>query len=96
MNPNPAFKLGTSAADLIDTFLKSNGLNKPPSISKHPQIPKEFPGNWSESQINYWVGVYNSISNGQIGGEVCGFWFGKCYWTGCDDGGIESVIRNGV
>jgi len=92
----PAAKLGTVPADLIDTFLKSNGLNKPQSISKHPQIPKEFPGNWSESQINYWIGVYNSISNGQIGGKSVDFGSVNVTGQGADDGGIESVIRNGA
>ena len=92
----PAAKLGTVPADLIDTFLKSNGLTKPHSISKHPQIPKQFPGNWSDAQIKYWVDLYNSISSKQIGGKPVDFGKVNVTGEGADASGIESVIRNGA
>lgn len=92
----PAAKLGTVPADLIDTFLKSHGLSKPHSISKHPQIPKQFPGNWSDAQIKYWVDLYNSISSKQIGGKPVDFGKVNVTGEGADASGIESVIRNGA
>jgi len=92
----PAAKLGTVPADSIDTFLKSHRLQKPNSISKHPQIPQEFPGKWTESQIVYWVGVYNSINNKMIGGKNVDFGSVSVTGDGSDDSGIESVIRNGA
>lgn len=92
----PAAKLGTVPADLIDTFLKSHSLKKPNSISKHPQIPREFPGKWSDSQIKYWVDLYNSINNTQIGGKSVDFGSITVTGEGSDDPGIESVIRNGA
>lgn len=90
----PAAKLGTVPADLIDTFLKSNGLSKPDSISKHPQIPKEFPGNWDNNKIQYWVNLYNSINNVQIGGKPVDFGNLTIIGEGADAAGIESIIRN--
>ena len=92
----PAAKLGTVPADLIDTFLSSHGLKKPDSISKHSQIPKQFPGKWTDAQIKYWVNLYNSISSKQIGGKPVDFGSITVTGQGADDPGIESVIKNGA
>jgi len=92
----PAAKLGTVPADSIDEFLKSHGLEKPNSISKHPQIPKEFPGKWTDAQIKYWVGVYTSINNKQIGGKSVDFGSLSITGDGSDNSGIESIIKNGA
>lgn len=92
----PAAKLGTVPADVIDKFLQSHSLQKPPSISKHPQIPKEFPGNWSNAQIKYWVDLYNSINRKQMGGKLVDFGGLTVTGEGADNSGIESVIRNGA
>jgi hypothetical protein len=90
----PAAKLGTVPADLIDTFLKSHSLKKPDSISKHPQIPREFPGNWDNNKIQYWVNLYNSINNVQIGGKIVDFGNLTIIGEGADTNGIESIIKN--
>ncbi len=92
----PAAKLGTVPADVIDKFLQSHGLKKPPSISKHPQIPNKFPGDWSDSQIKYWVDLYKSISRKQIGGKLVDFGDITVTGEGADTPGIESVIKNGA
>jgi len=92
----PAAKLGTVPSDLIDTFLTSHQLSKPKSISKHPNIPKNFPGTWDPFMIDYWVGVYNNIKNKKIGSKSVDFGDLTITGTGADESGIENVIKNGA
>ena len=92
----PAAKLGTVPSDLIDTFLTSHQLSKPKSISKHPNIPKNFPGTWDPFMIDYWVGVYNNIKNKKIGSKNVDFGDLTITGTGADESGIENVIKNGA
>ena len=89
-------KLGTVPADLIETFLSDCNLTKPYSISKHPQIPQKFPGDWTEPQLQYWISKFNRIEDKLIGGKKVEWGTLSVTGEGSDDSGIDSVIRNGA
>ena len=92
----PAAKLGGVPADLLDKYLSSIGASKPPSIAKHPNIPREFPGNWTESQLSYWINLLQSLQGVAIGGENIEFGTLSVGGQGADSSGAEAVIRNGA
>ena len=92
----PAAKLGGVPADLLDRYLSSIGASKPPSIAKHPNIPREFPGNWTESQLSYWINLLQSLQGAAIGGENIEFGTLSVGGQGADSSGAEAVIRNGA
>jgi len=74
-------KLGKVSSVALDGFLAGVGLRRPPSASSHKNIPAVAPkesfsktrgmGNWSSSDIKYWVDLYDSLKNSPIDfGEV--------------------------
>ena len=63
----PAAKLGGVPASFLEKYLESIGASKPISIAKNPNIPREFPGNWTESQLSYWINLLQSLQGAAIG-----------------------------
>jgi hypothetical protein len=88
-------KLGKVSSSALDTFLAKNGLKRPASASGDPNINP--PGKWSESNIKYWIKLYNSLKNKKVAGQKIDF--GSL--TVIDEkgktlSGIENVIRYAV
>lgn len=92
----PAAKLGGVPANLLETYLESKGASKPFSISKHPMIPREFPGMWTEPQLLYWIDILQSLQGAAIGGENIEFGTLSVTGQGSAPAGADSVIRNGA
>ena len=92
----PAAKLGGVPASFLEKYLESIGASKPISIAKHPNIPREFPGNWTESQLSYWINLLQSLQGAAIGGENIEFGTLSVSGQGADTSGAEAVIRNGA
>lgn len=59
-------KIGKVSAGVIDQFLTTNGLTRPASPSKDPNI--DAVGQWSEKNINYWNSFYNELLKGKVAG----------------------------
>ena len=56
-------KLGKVSSVALDDFLNDNNLERPPSASKHPHIPKV--GKWQDSDKKYWIELYDKLKNSQ-------------------------------
>lgn len=88
-------KLGKVSSSALDSFLSKNGLVRPSSASSDPHI--NLPGQWTETNIQYWIKLYNSLKKKKIAGSTIDF--GSL--TVIDEkgktlSGIENVIRHGV
>lgn len=88
-------KLGKVSSTALDTFLSKHGLKRPSSAAADPNI--DAPGTWSESNIKYWISLYNKLKDKKVGGSKIDF--GSL--TVKDEKGetlhgIENVIRYGV
>ena len=67
-------KLGKVSSIALDGFLAGVGLSRPPSASRHSNIPKlsidydatRGLGNWTQNNIDYWVNLYDSLRNSPI------------------------------
>jgi len=64
-------KLGKVSSIALDGFLGSVGLKRPPSASKHSNIPAV--GGWDKNNVKYWTALYNEIKNGTVGGKPIDF-----------------------
>lgn len=88
-------KLGKVSSSALDSFLNKNGLQRPASAGGDPNI--NATGEWTESNIKYWIKLYNSLKNKKVAGSKIDF--GSL--TVIDEkgntlSGIENVIRYGV
>ena len=54
-------KLGKVSSVALDDFLSSIGLQRPPSASRHPNIPPV--GQWQDDNKQYWINLYNDLKN---------------------------------
>ena len=54
-------KLGKVSSVALDDFLSSIGLQRPPSASRHPNIPPV--GQWQDNNKQYWINLYNDLKN---------------------------------
>ena len=54
-------KLGKVSSVALDDFLSGIGLQRPPSASRHPNIPPV--GQWQEDNKQYWIKLYNDLKN---------------------------------
>ena len=63
-------KLGKVSSIALDKFLSSEGLSRPISAAKHPNIPAI--GKWTDSHKKYWIDLYNKLkSSGMVDfGEI--------------------------
>ena len=52
-------KLGKVSSVALDEFLQKQGLQRPPSASRHEHIPPV--GQWKESDKKYWIDLYNEL-----------------------------------
>ena len=52
-------KLGKVSTVALDKFLGDNGLERPKSASRHPNIPPV--GQWSDNHKKYWIDLYNEL-----------------------------------
>lgn len=88
-------KLGKVSSSALDTFLTKNGLIRPSSASGDPNI--DAPGQWSESNIKYWIKLYNSLKNKKVAGAKIDFGsLTVIDEKGKTHTGIDEVIRYGV
>lgn len=88
-------KLGKVSSSALDSFLSKNGLQRPSSAANDPHI--DTPGQWSESNIKYWIKLYNSLKNKKVAGSKIDF--GSLTVVdekGNTHSGIEEIIRYGV
>ena len=65
-------KLGKVSSVALDGFLAGVGLSRPPSASRHSNIPVVGKP-WSQQDIDYWVTLYKSIKNSRVGGAPINF-----------------------
>ena len=64
-------KLGKVSSIALDGFLAGVGLSRPPSASRHSNIPAV--GGWDQNNVKYWTALYNEIKNGTGGGASINF-----------------------
>ena len=64
--------LGKSAIDELKAYLKKSGVGVVPSPTKHPKIPNQGKV-WSQSDKDYWIGLYNTLKNARIEGQKIDF-----------------------
>ena len=76
----------------LDGFLESVNLQRPPSASRHNNIPAV--GTWEKTDADYWVNLYNEIKDAKVGGQSIDFGEVAVYENGQKIAdGIEEVIR---
>ena len=54
-------KLGKVSSVALDEFLGKQSLQRPPSASRHPNIPPV--GQWQDNNKQYWINLYNDLKN---------------------------------
>jgi len=64
-------KLGKVSSIALDGFLAGVGLSRPPSASRHSNIPAV--GGWTDSDRQYWIHLFNEIKKGTVGGASINF-----------------------
>ncbi len=64
-------KLGKVSSVALDGFLRSVGLQRPPSASSHNNIPAV--GQWNQQDINYWTKLFGEIAGAKVGGKPINF-----------------------
>ena len=85
-------KLGKVSSVALDGFLESVNLQRPPSASRHNNIPAV--GTWEKTDADYWVNLYNEIKDAKVGGQSIDFGEVAVYENGQKIAdGIEEVIR---
>lgn len=87
-------KLGKVSSEALDSFLRANGLERPASASRDPNI--DAVGNWSQKNIDYWVKFQKDLSNERIGGSPIDFG-GMTVKSGSNElKGMEEVMKNAI
>jgi len=87
-------KLGKVSSVTLDDFLKKNKMTRPVSASKDPNI--DAPGEWTESNIKYWIKFINDIKNKKVGGSLIDLGNFEVKISTGSETGPEAIIRNGV
>ncbi len=54
-------KLGKVSSVALDEFLGKQRLQRPPSASRHPNIPEV--GRWNDTHKKYWINLYNELKD---------------------------------
>jgi len=54
-------KLGKVSSVALDEFLGKQSLQRPPSASRHPNIPEV--GRWNDTHKKYWINLYNELKD---------------------------------
>lgn len=87
-------KLGKVSSEALDSFLRANGLERPASAAKDPNIDPV--GNWSQKNIDYWVKFQKELSTKKIGGSPIDFGDLTVKTGSGEVKGIEHVIKNAI
>ena len=88
-------KLGKVSSVALDGFLESVNLQRPPSASRHNNIPAV--GTWEKTDADYWVNLYNEIKDAKVGGQSIDFGEVEIYLNGQKTGeGIENIIKTSI
>ena len=67
-------KLGKVSSVALDEFLGKQSLQRPPSASRHPNIPEV--GRWNDTHKKYWINLYNELKDSSFKidfGEVAAY-----------------------
>jgi len=67
-------KLGKVSSVALDEFLGKQRLQRPPSASRHPNIPEV--GRWNDTHKKYWINLYNELKDASFKidfGEVAAY-----------------------
>jgi len=67
-------KLGKVSSVALDEFLVKQRLQRPPSASRHPNIPEV--GRWNDTHKKYWINLYNELKDSSFKidfGEVAAY-----------------------
>jgi len=67
-------KLGKVSSVALDEFLGKQRLQRPPSASRHPNIPEV--GRWNDTHKKYWINLYNELKDSSFKidfGEVAAY-----------------------
>lgn len=64
--------LGKASVGKLDDFVKKCGLREVPAPAKHPHIPNAGQV-WSDTDKQYWIKLYNTLSSATIDGKRIDF-----------------------
>lgn len=87
-------KLGKVSSVALDTFLKNNGLDRPSSAAKDPNI--DLPGQWKQSNIDYWVKFIKDLQKERVGGSEIDLGDLEVKVGNKTETGAEAIIKNGI
>jgi hypothetical protein len=87
-------KLGKVSSTALDDFLKNNGLERPSSAAKDPNI--DPPGQWSEKNIHYWINFIKEIQQLSVAGNKIDLGDLRVKTSTGEEEGPEAVIKNAI
>lgn len=87
-------KLGKVSSEALDSFLRANGLERPASAAKDPNIDPV--GKWTQNNINYWVQFQKSLSTQRVGGSAIDFGDMTVKTGSGELKGMEEVMKNAI
>lgn len=87
-------KLGKVSSVALDSFLSKNGLDRPSSAAKDPNI--DAPGQWKENNIKYWVKFIQDLQKEKVGGEYIDLGSLEVLSNNKTEKGPEAIIRNAI
>lgn len=87
-------KLGKASSEALDSFLRANGLERPASAARDPNI--DAVGNWTQKNIDYWVQFQKKLASERIGGSPIDFGDMTVKANGKELKGIEEVMKNAI
>lgn len=87
-------KLGKVAAPAMDDFLKKNGLTRPSSASKDPNIDPV--GEWTQKNIDYWIDYIEKLSRLKVQGSSIDLGDLTVKNGNKEFRGAEAVIKNAI
>jgi hypothetical protein len=86
--------LGKASIGKLDAFVKKCRLSEVPAPAKHPHIPS--PGSvWSDTDKQYWIKLYNTLSTARIEGKSINFGKPGKYEEGMNpiESGFEAALN---
>lgn len=87
--------LGKSSIVPLDEYVKNLGFRPVPSPSQHRYIPNAGQP-WRQTQINYWVALYNRLKGITISGSTIKFGKPGAYGSTGNEKGFESALKAAI
>lgn len=87
-------KLGKVSSQALDSFLSKHNMMRPSSPSKDPNI--DPPGQWKQTNIDYWIEYINNLQNYSVGGRKIDLGSLKVKSKNTELVGAKAVIETAV